>query len=70
MGFIPYRMKSPSVRHRIDRVDRQKFVGFVSVLSELRNKSLVEGNAYHKGRLFYTCADVEDLGKSSELLNK
>jgi hypothetical protein len=36
----------------------------------LANSSLFQGNAYHAGRLFYTNADLQDLAKSSELLNK
>ena len=32
LGFIPAQVIHPTVRHRIERVDRQKFVGFVSKL--------------------------------------
>jgi hypothetical protein len=39
-------------------------------LAELKNTSWFRGNAYHHGRHFYTCADLEDFAKSSELLNK
>lgn len=30
----------------------------------------MEGNAHQKGRLHYTCSDIEDLAKSSEFLNQ
>jgi hypothetical protein len=50
-GFMPKQFKSPTNRPRIERVDRQKFVGFVSRLDELKNKSWFEGNAYQAGRL-------------------
>jgi len=36
----------------------------------LENDSFFQGNAYQKGRVFYTNADLEDMGKSSELLNR
>jgi len=48
---MPKQFKSPTNRPRIERVDRQKFVGFVSRLDELKNKSWFEGNAYQAGRL-------------------
>ena len=70
MGWIPFQMRSPSCRPRIEKVNRQKFVGFVSKLSELSNKQSFNGNAYHKGRLYYNNADLEDMGKSSELQNQ
>lgn len=70
MGWIPSHMRSPSCRPRIERVDRQKFVGFVSKLSELSNKQYFNGNAHQKGRLYYNNADLEDMGKSSELQNQ
>jgi hypothetical protein len=63
-------MRHPTCRNRIERADRQKFTGFVSRLSELENDSFFQGNAYQKGRVFYTGADLEDMGKSSELLNR
>lgn len=69
-GWVPFQVKSPTCRIRIERVDRQKFVCFVSRLSELKNKQWFNGNAYQKGRAFYTCADLEDMGKTSELLNQ
>ena len=70
MGWIPYQVKSPTCRSRIEKVERQKFVGFVSKLSELRNKQWFNGNAYQKGRAFYNCSDLEDMGKTSELQNR
>ena len=70
LGFVPHDLRHPSCRERIERVDRQKFIGFVSKLDELSNKTLFTGNAYHKGRTYYKNADMEDLGKSSELLNQ
>ena len=70
MGFIPAKVRSPTCRHKIEKVDRQKITCFVSKLSELKNDSWFQGNAYQKGRLFYTSADLEDMGKSSELLNR
>ena len=70
MGWVPYQVRSPSCRSKIERVDRQKFVGFVSKLSELRNKQWFNGNAYQKGRALYNNADLEDMGKTSELQNR
>ena len=65
MGWVPYQVKSSSCRSKIQRVDRQKFVGFVSKLSELQNKQWFNGNAYQKGRALYNNADLEDMGKTS-----
>lgn len=70
MGWIPFGMRSPTCREKIERVDRQRFICFVGRLEELRNTSWFQGNAYQKGRLFYTSADLQDLAKSSELLNR
>jgi hypothetical protein len=70
MGWIPDRFVHPSKRVRIERVDRQKFICYVGKVDECKNDSWFQGNAYHKGRLFYTNADLQDLGKSSELLNR
>lgn len=70
MGWIPDRFVHPSKRVRIERVDRQKFICYVGKVDELKNNSWFQGNAYHHGRLFYTNADLQDLGKSSELLNR
>ena len=39
-------------------------------MSDLRNQQYFNGNAYQKGRLYYNNADMEDMGKSSELLNR
>jgi hypothetical protein len=58
MGYIPFTMRSPSCRAKIERVDRQKFLCFVSRLDDLQNSSLFQGNAYQKGRLFYTSSDM------------
>jgi hypothetical protein len=58
MGYIPFTMRHPTCREKIERVDRQKFLCFVSKLDELKNSSLFEGNAYQKGRLFYTNSDL------------
>jgi len=35
LGFVPEDVRHPSNRTRLERVDRQKFVGFVSKMSEL-----------------------------------
>jgi cytochrome oxidase assembly protein ShyY1 len=70
LGFVPYIVKHPTCRQRIEKVDRQKFVGFVSKMTDLKNDSFFQGNAYQAGRLLYTCADLEDMAKSSELLNR
>lgn len=70
MGYIPYHVRQPTCRQKIERVDRQKFTCFVGRLEELSNTSLFQGNAYQKGRLFYTSADLQDLARSSELLNR
>ena len=39
-------------------------------MAELQNNSFFQGNAYHEGRLKYTCADMEDFVKSSGFSNK
>lgn len=70
MGWIPYIVRSPTCRQKIERVDRQRFVCYVGRLEELKNDSFFQGNAYQKGRLYYTSADLQDLAKSSELLNR
>lgn len=70
MGWIPYTVRNPTCRHKIERVDRQRFLCFVSKLDDLKNSSWFQGNAYQKGRLFYTSSDMEDFAKSSELGNK
>ena len=70
MGFIGNREKHPTARLRIERVDRQKFTCFVGKLDEFRNDSVMNGNAYAPKRVKYSCSDLEDLGRSSELLNK
>lgn len=70
MGWVPAKVRHPTTRSKIERVDRQKFIGFVSKMSELSNKQMFNGNAYQKGREFYNCADLEDMGKGCELLNK
>ena len=70
MGWVPSRYRHPTCRLRIEKVDRQRFVGFVSRMSELSNKQMFNGNAYQKGRELYNCADLEDMGKACELLNK
>ena len=70
MGWIPFHVRSPTCRHKIERVDRQRFLCFVSRLDELSNDSWFQGNAYQKGRRFYNNADLQDMGKSSELLNR
>eukprot|EP00919_Chromeraceae_sp_WS-2016_P000366 GHVR01000961.1.p1 GENE.GHVR01000961.1~~GHVR01000961.1.p1 ORF type:complete len:149 (-),score=5.29 GHVR01000961.1:354-800(-) len=69
-GFIPDEFKSPANRARIENVNPQTFIGFVSRLSELKNNSLTKGNATNKGRLLYTCADTEDFAISSGFINK
>jgi hypothetical protein len=58
LGFVPNSVRHPTCRQRIDRVDRQKFVGFVSRLSELKNNTFLSGNAYQAGRVFYSNADL------------
>ena len=50
MGWVPMKVRDPSTRSRIERVDRQKFVGFVSKMSELSNKQMFNGNAPRRGR--------------------
>lgn len=70
LGFVPSQVRDPTCRHRIERVDRQRFVGFVSKLSELSNKTLFNGNAYQSGRLQFYRSDLEDMGKSSQFINK
>ena len=64
-GWIPYQVRHPTVRPRIEDVTRQKFTCFVSQLSELNNKDWFNGNAYQPGRVKYNCADLQDMAKSS-----
>jgi len=70
MGWIPFHVRSPTCRQKIERVDRQRFLCFVSKLDELRNDSWFQGNAYQPGRRFYTNADLQDIGRTSQLLNR
>jgi hypothetical protein len=58
LGFVPSHVKDVTCRQKIENVSRQKFVGFVSRLDELKNTSWFQGNAYQAGRLFYTNADL------------
>lgn len=70
LGFVPESVRHPTCRSRIERVDRQKFLGFVSKMSELSNDQYFNGNAYQAGRELFNNADLEDMGKRSELLNR
>lgn len=70
MGWLPGKLKSPSVRHKIESTDCQKFVGFVSRLEELQNNSITKGNAYQNGRQDYYNANVKDFARTSALVNE
>jgi len=50
VGFVPEKVRHPTTRSRIEDVDRQKFIGFLSKLSDLSNDQYFNGNAYQKGR--------------------
>ena len=67
---MPSQVRDPTCRHRIERVDRQRFVGFVSKLSELSSRTIFNGNAYQPGRLQFYRSDLEDMGKTSQFINR
>ena len=69
-GWVSAKFRHPTTRAFMERVDRQKFVCFVSKMSHLSNKQWFNGNAYQKGRELFNNADIEDLGKRSGLLNR
>lgn len=50
LGFVPETVRHPTCRSRIERVERQQFLGFVSRMSELSNDQYFNGNAYQAGR--------------------
>lgn len=50
LGFVPESVRHPASRSRIERVDKQKFIGFLSKMSELSNDQYFNGNAYQPGR--------------------
>ena len=58
LGFVPTSFRHPTCRNRIERVDRQKFVGFVSRMTELSNDQIFNGNAYQTGRELFNNADL------------
>lgn len=70
LGWIPGQLKNPTMRYRIESVDRTEYLGFVSRLPELKNTSWTKGNAYQYGRLDYYSADIKDFARSSGLLNE
>jgi len=65
VGFVPESVRHPTCRSRIERVDRQSFIGFVSKLSELANNQYFNGNVYQTGRELFNNADLQDLAKTS-----
>ena len=70
LGFVPQSVRHPTARSRIQKVDRQRFIGFVSKMSELSNDDIFNGNAYQTGRQLFNNSDLEDMGKRSELVNR
>ncbi len=56
-GFIPYSMREPGLRYRVENARTQSFVGFVSQLDELKNTQFTQGNTTQQGKLKFTCAD-------------
>ena len=70
MGFVPWVYNHASCRHRLERVERQRFTCFVSKMDEYSNSSLIQGNAPQKGRGIFTNTDRQDLAEYSELENK
>ena len=69
-GFIPWRFQHIGTRERIEDVDVQTFVGFVSQLSELQDHGIFQGNAYQDGRQKYNYANIDDLARTSGFLNR
>lgn len=70
LGWLPVELKSPTSRYRVETPVWTKYLGFVSTLDSLKNTSWLEGNAYQKGRLGYTCSDMNDFARSSEFVNQ
>jgi len=69
-GFIPFSVKDPGTRYRIENAKKQTFVGFVSQLDELKNTSLLKGNTTTEGKLKFTSSDCEDFAKAAGFVNK
>jgi cytochrome oxidase assembly protein ShyY1 len=69
-GYIPYFFKHIGNRYKIEDVEKQTFIGFVSTLPELAEHDWTEGNAYQEGRRKYTYANVEDMARSAGFKNK
>lgn len=69
-GFLPYKYRHIGDRERIEDVSRQTFVGFVSQLDELKEHGWLQGNAYQDGRQLYSYANLDDLSKTTNFLNR
>ena len=69
-GFLPYQYKYIGNRPRIENVDRRTFLGFVSQLEDLQEHGFFDGNAYQDGRQRYSYANMEDLSKTPNFLNR
>lgn len=69
-GFLPYKYRHIGDRERIEDVSRQTFVGFVSQLEELQDHGFLEGNAYQDGRQQFTYANIDDISKTTNFLNR
>ena len=69
LGYYPYIYRHIGDRFRIENVLPQTFIGFVSTLDDLKDRDFLDGNAYQPGRLKYSHANLDDIGRGSELKN-
>lgn len=68
-GFLPKQYQHIGTRLRIENVEEQTFVGFVSQLPELQSHGIFEGNAYQDGRQLYTYANIDDFVRTANFEN-
>lgn len=69
-GFLPYKYRHIGDRERIEDVSRRTFVGFVSQLSDLQEHGILDGNAYQDGRQKFSYANLDDISKTANFLNR
>lgn len=68
-GFIPFIFQHIGSRYRIENVQRQTFVGYVSRLEDLGDRG-ISGNAVQQGRQLYSQANIDDIAETSGLKNR
>jgi hypothetical protein len=59
-----------SVRMRFEPNNKLKHLGFVSTLPELSSHGWTTGNAYQQNKRKFTCANLDDMAKTSGFLNQ